>query len=114
MGKLFDVSLVFTSIPELLGKLPITLELAVLSMLLGLILGLVMAIIKMHKIKVLTQLTNLLISLLRGTPVIVQLYVAFFGIPMFFKAINQKFGTNLAVADIPGIAYVVPAERKKS
>lgn len=43
MGKLFDVSLVFTSIPELLGKLPITLELAVLSMLLGLILGLVMA-----------------------------------------------------------------------
>ena len=34
MGKLFDVSLVFTSIPELLGKLPITLELAVLSMLL--------------------------------------------------------------------------------
>ena len=104
-----DVSLVFTSIPELLGKLPITLELAVLSMLLGLILGLVMAIIKMHKIKVLTQLTNLLISLLRGTPVIVQLYVAFFGIPMFFKAINQKFGTNLAVADIPGIAYAMIA-----
>lgn len=109
MGKLFDVSLVFTSIPELLGKLPITLELAVLSMLLGLILGLVMAIIKMHKIKVLTQLTNLLISLLRGTPVIVQLYVAFFGIPMFFKAINQRFGTNLAVADIPGIAYAMVA-----
>lgn len=109
MGKLFDVSLVFTSIPELLEKLPITLELAVLSMLLGLLLGLVMAIIKMKKIKVLTQITNLLISLLRGTPVIVQLYVAFFGIPMFFKAINQKFGTNLAVADIPGIAYAMVA-----
>lgn len=85
MGKLFDVSLVFTSIPELLEKLPITLELAVLSMLLGLLLGLVMAIIKMKKIKVLTQITNLLISLLRGTPVIVQLYVAFFGIPMFLR-----------------------------
>ena len=109
MGKLFDVSLVFTSIPELLEKLPITLELAVLSMLLGLLLGLVMAIIKMKKIKVLTQITNLLISLLRGTPVIVQLYVAFFGIPMFFKAINQKFGTDLAVADIPGIAYAMVA-----
>ena len=39
MGKLFDVSLVFTSIPELLEKLPITLELALLSMLLGLLLG---------------------------------------------------------------------------
>lgn len=98
MGKLFDVSLVFSSIPELLTKLPITLELAVVSMLIGLGLGLVMAIIKMKKIRVLTQITNLLISLLRGTPVIVQLYVAFFGIPMMFKTINQQFGTNLAVA----------------
>ena len=31
MGKLFDVSLVFSSIPELLEKLPITLELALLA-----------------------------------------------------------------------------------
>ncbi|MEI3413215.1 MAG: amino acid ABC transporter permease [Blautia sp.] len=109
MGKLFDVSLVFTSIPELLKKLPITLELALSAMLLGLALGLAMAIIKMKKIKILTQITNLLISLLRGTPVIVQLYVAFFGIPMFFQAINQKFGTDLAVAKIPGFAYAMVA-----
>ena len=109
MGKLFDVSLVFTSIPELMKKLPITLELALSAMLLGLALGLVMAIIKMKKIKILTQITNLLISLLRGTPVIVQLYVAFFGIPMFFQAINQKFGTDLAVAKIPGFAYAMVA-----
>ena len=104
MGKLFDVSLVFSSIPELLTKLPITLELAVVSMLIGLGLGLVMAIIKMKKIRVLTQ-----ISLLRGTPVIVQLYVAFFGIPMMFKAINQQFGTNLAVANISGFVYAMIA-----
>ena len=63
----------------------------------------------MKKIKILTQITNLLISLLRGTPVIVQLYVAFFGIPMFFQAINQKFGTDLAVAKIPGFAYAMVA-----
>ena len=57
----------------------------------------------------LTQITNLLISLLRGTPVIVQLYVAFFGIPMMFKAINQQFGTNLAVANISGFVYAMIA-----
>ena len=63
----------------------------------------------MKKIKVLTQITNVLISLLRGTPIIVQLYVAFFGIPMFFQAINQRFGTNMAVADIPGFVYAMVA-----
>ena len=113
MGKLFDVSLVFSSIPELLTKLPITLELAVVSMLIGLGLGLVMAIIKMIKGRerptLMIQITNLLISLLRGTPVIVQLYVAFFGIPMMFKAINQQFGTNLAVANISGFVYAMIA-----
>ncbi len=109
MGKLFDISLVFESIPELIKKLPITLELALLSMVLGLILGLLMAIIKMKKIKVLTQIVNILISLLRGTPIIVQLYVAFFGIPMLFQAINQKYGTNMAVADIPGFVYAMIA-----
>ena len=109
MGKLFDFSLVFSSIPELLKKLPITLELALLAMVLGLVLGLLMAVIKMKNIKVLTQITNVLISLLRGTPVIVQLYVAFFGIPMLFTAINRRFGTNLAVADIPGFVYAMIA-----
>ena len=109
MCKLFDFSLVFSSIPELLQKLPITLGLASLSMVLALILGLLMAIIKMKKIKVLTQITNVLISLLRGTPIIVQLYVAFFGIPMFFQAINQRFGTNMVVADIPGFVYAMVA-----
>lgn len=109
MGKLFDFSLVFSSIPELLQKLPITLGLASLSMVLALILGLLMAIIKMKKIKVLTQIINVLISLLRGTPIIVQLYVAFFGIPMFFQAINQRFGTNMVVADIPGFVYAMVA-----
>lgn len=109
MGKLFDFSLVFSSIPELLQKLPITLGLASLSMVLALILGLLMAIIKMKKIKVLTQITNVLISLLRGTPIIVQLYVAFFGIPMFFQSINQRFGTNMVVADIPGFVYAMVA-----
>ncbi len=38
-----------------------------------------------------------------------QLYIAFFGIPMFFKYLNQRFGTNLAVADIPGFVYAVAA-----
>lgn len=109
MGKLFDFKLVFTSIPELLEKLPITLGLAFLAMLIGLILGLLMAIVKIKKIKVLTQVVNFIISLVRGTPVIVQLYIAFFGVPMVFKYLNQTFGFNLAVADIPGFVYAMVA-----
>ena len=109
MAKLFDFQQVFKNIPELLAYLPITLELAILAMVIGLVLGLVLAIIKIKQIPVLKQLAGVFVSVIRGTPVLVQLYIVYFGVPMFFKHLNQKYGTNLAVADIPGFAYAVLA-----
>lgn len=109
MTKLFDFKQVFTNIPELLLKLPVTLELAFLAMLMGLVLGLLLAIIKIRQIPVLKQIAALFVSIVRGTPVLVQLYIVYFGVPMFFKSINAKYGTNLAVANIPGFVYAVLA-----
>ena len=109
MTKLFDFERVFTNIPELLKYLPITLELALLSMLIGLVLGLLLAIIKMKKIPVLKQIAAAFVSLIRGTPVLVQLYIVYFGVPMFFKYLNQRYGTNLAVANISGFVYAMMA-----
>lgn len=107
--KLFDFEQVFKNIPELLAYLPITLELALLSMAIGLVLGLLIAIIKMKRIPVLRQIAAVYVSLIRGTPVLVQLYIVYFGVPMFLKYLNQTYGTNLAVANIPGFVYAVLA-----
>lgn len=109
MTKLFDFQQVLKNIPELLKYLPITLELALLAMLIGLVLGLVLAIIKIKQIPVLKQIAAVFVSIVRGTPVLVQLYIVYFGVPMFFKVLNQKYGTNLAVAEIPGFVYAVLA-----
>lgn len=109
MAKLFDFEKVFTNIPELLKKLPVTLELALLAMIIGLVLGLILAIIKIKQIPVLKQIAAIFVSIVRGTPVLVQLYIVYFGVPMFFKYLNQKYGTNLAVANIPGFVYAVLA-----
>jgi polar amino acid transport system permease protein len=109
MGKLFDFGQVWKNIPELLEYLPITLELALLSMVIGLLLGLLLAIIKIKEIPVLRQIAAIFVSVIRGTPVLVQLYIVYFGVPMFFKYLNNRFGTNLAVANIPGFFYAVLA-----
>lgn len=109
MTKLFDFKQVMTNIPELLKYLPVTLELALLAMLIGLILGLLLAIIKIKEIPVLKQISAFFVSIVRGTPVLVQLYMVYFGVPMFFKYLNQRYGTNLAVAQIPGFVYAVLA-----
>ena len=105
MSNLFDIKMVFTQIPDLLTYLPVTLELAVVAMIVSLILGLILALIKMKKIPVLKQLANLYISVIRGTPVLVQLYVTYFGIPMILKAINLKYGTNYNANGVAPIIY---------
>ena len=105
MSNLFDIKIVFIQIPDLLTYLPVTLELAVVAMIISLILGLILALIKMKKIPVLKQIANLYISVIRGTPVLVQLYVTYFGIPMILKAINLKYGTNYNANGVAPIIY---------
>jgi polar amino acid transport system permease protein len=80
-------------------------ELAIVAMLFSLVLGLLIALVKMNKIPVLTQICNLFISVIRGTPIIVQLYVTYFGIPLFLKYLNLKNGTNYNLNGIPAVLY---------
>lgn len=109
MDKLFDFELVFTQIPTLLQYLPVTLEIAVVAMIGSLILGLILAVIKINKVPVLRQLAAVYISIIRGTPILVQLYVTYFGIPLILKAINQTYGTNFAVNGVAPIVYAFVA-----
>lgn len=109
MGKIFDFGLVFSQIPDLLEYLPVTLELAVASTIFGILMGLLIAIIKIKHVRVLDKLATVYISVIRGTPVLVQLYIAYFGFPMLLKYINQRTGSDIQVANIPGFIYAFMA-----
>ena len=109
MSDLFSLELVLTQIPDILRYLPVTMELAVVSFIVSLLLGLLLALIKMKKIPVLNTLANIFISIIRGTPILVQLYVTYFGIPLLLKALNQAYGTEYNVNAIPGIVYAFVA-----
>ncbi|NWL86657.1 MULTISPECIES: amino acid ABC transporter permease [unclassified Paenibacillus] len=109
MPNIFDIELVFTLIPKLLKYLPVTLELTAISMLAGLLLGLLLAIVRIKKIPVLYQLSVVFISFIRGTPILVQLYLSYAGIPLLLKYYNFYHDTSLNVNSIPSIFYVLLA-----
>lgn len=109
MAKLFDVKLVFEQIPDILKYLPVTLELAAFALLIGLTLGLLIALVKLKRVPVLSQLGSLYISVLRGTPIVVQLYITYFGIPILLKYINYYNGTNYNINNIPPIVFAIVA-----
>ncbi len=109
MADYFKIELVFESIPKLLKFLPVTLELTLIALVIGLLLGLLIAVIRLYKVPVLSQLFGLFVSVIRGTPIIVQLYLIYYGIPIMLRYINFYTGTNLNINGIPGIAFAIIA-----
>jgi polar amino acid transport system permease protein len=109
MADLFNAALVFTQIPRVLEALPVTLGLTLLSLICGLIIGLGVAVIKIGKIPVLRELSRFYVSVTRGTPVIVQLYLTYFGIPLILKYINYYNGTSFNINAVPPIVFAMVA-----
>lgn len=81
-------SRVFEYFPKIILKLPVTLEIVVISFFFGLLLGGVMAFIRIKKIPVLNQISAVLISYIRCTPIITQMFVVYFGVPMLLNALG--------------------------
>jgi len=88
MGKMFDFSLIFKDLPLLLSCLHITLLIVIFATVIGLILGIVLALFRLYKIPILSQLATLYISFNRGTPIIVQLFIVYFGLPNVLLSIG--------------------------
>jgi polar amino acid transport system permease protein len=109
MADLFNAALVFTQIPRVLEALPVTLVLTALSLICGLVIGLGVAVIKISRVPVLLELSRFYVSVTRGTPVIVQLYLTYFGIPLILKYINYYNGTSLNINAVPPIVFALMA-----
>lgn len=109
MADLFNFKMVLSQIPNLLVYLPVTLELTLVAAVIGLVLGLLIALARMRKVPVLSQISVAFVSVIRGTPILVQLYLIYFGIPIALRYFNYKNGTDYNVNAIPGIVFAMVA-----
>jgi His/Glu/Gln/Arg/opine family amino acid ABC transporter permease subunit len=105
-GKLFDVGFMFRAAPEILSRLPITLSITFVSLFFSLIIGFLTAIARLRKVPVLTQIFNLYILYVRGTPLLIQIYMAYYGLPLVLLAINREFGTDMNINNIAPIIFI--------
>jgi cystine transport system substrate-binding protein len=75
--------------PMLLAAVKATIPLTVISFVIGLAIALVVALMRLSSIPVVSQLARFYISLIRGTPLLVQLYLIFFGLPSIGLTFNS-------------------------
>ncbi|MCI1858539.1 MAG: amino acid ABC transporter permease [Sporolactobacillus sp.] len=109
MGKIFDPVFMIHSFPEILQALPVTLFIAFVSSVIGLIIAFIISFIRYANIRILSPLAKAYISFIRGTPDLVQIMLVYYGIPLLLKALNAKFGTSLDVNGVPSVAFAIIA-----
>lgn len=111
-----DLLQVFTNIGELwstywriflLEGVKNTLILTVIAVVLGVALGTIVAILKMSKSRILRFLISIYIEIIRGTPILLQLYIFYFVLPELMPFLNLSSFMWVAIAlCINSSAYV--------
>ncbi len=91
----FSVEYFIGRFPEFIKFLPITLSLALISIAIGLAIGTSIALIRTYKIKILYPLSKIYVSFFRGTPLLVQLFIFYYGLP---QIIPELGGVNAYTA----------------
>lgn len=75
----------------------LTLKLTVVSILIGIVFGLLFALLKISRVKILGFISDTYVYLVRGTPLIVQIFILYFGLSGIFL-LPDFWAASLALA----------------
>ena len=105
------MGILLESFPKmLLPGLTMTIPLTAISFSLALVIAVIAAMIQVAKVPVLKQLVRFYIWVIRGTPLLVQLYVIFYGLPNL-GIILEPFPTAVLVFSVNEGAYCAETMR---
>nr|WP_201447765.1 amino acid ABC transporter permease [Streptococcus halichoeri] len=108
-GRLFSWHAVFDAIPSIVERLPLTIGLTIAGAFVGLLLGLLFAVVKINRVPILYPIQAVFVSFLRGTPILVQLMLTYYGIPLFLKYLNLTYQLNWNINAIPAAIFAITA-----
>lgn len=99
-----DPALLVTSFPVVLQGFFMALAIIVCAFPLAIPFGLVLAFMRLSDSRILRALANIYVNIIRGTPLFLQIYIAFFGLPL--AGINvPNFPLGVAVLVLNSAAY---------
>ena len=105
------VNILIESFPKmLLPGLKMTIPLTAISFACALVIAVIAAMIRVAKVPVLQQIVRFYIWVIRGTPLLVQLYVVFYGLPNL-GVVLEPFPTAVLVFSINEGAYCAETMR---
>ena len=101
-----NVDLMINSLPLLIVGAGITIQITAISVGLGLIIGMCVGIARICNVKVLRALATVYIDFLRGTPLLVQIFLIYFALPMVVGQRVDPFIAAITACGINSGAYI--------
>jgi polar amino acid transport system permease protein len=99
----FSIAIKF--LPKFIPGALLTLELSLLSILFGTVIGMFVTMGKMSKCKPLRGLASLYVAIIRGTPLLLQLFFVFYGLPQLGVTLDS-FPTAVLGLALHNAAYI--------
>lgn len=105
-GMSFDLALAVDSLPLLLAGAVVTVQITMLSVGLGMVIGLFVGIARLANFWPVRTLAAVYIDFLRGTPLLVQIFLIYFALPMITGSRVDPFIAAITACGINSGAYV--------
>ena len=102
----FNFDLVVTSFPLLLLGAGVTIKITVMSVALGVLIGLFVGIARICRVKPLRFLAAVYVDFFRGTPLLVQIFLVYFALPVITGQRVDPFVAAIGSCGINSGAYV--------
>lgn len=102
----FNVELAVSAIPLLLMGAAVTVKITAISVGLGIIIGLFVGIARIAHSRLLRLLAAVYVDFLRGTPLLVQIFLIYFALPVVTGQHMDPFVAAIASCSINSSAYV--------
>ena len=102
---MFDGNFFVVTFLKLWKAVPVTLEITIVSLAVGIVLGFFIALARVHKVKVLSQISAIYVSVFRGTPIVLQILVVYSVIPSVLNAYFKSIGSSINIFDLNPIVY---------
>lgn len=102
----FNFDLVVNSFPLLLVGAGVTIKITALSVALGVVIGLFVGIARISRIKILRILAAIYVDFFRGTPLLVQIFLVYFALPVITGQRVDPFVAAIGSCGINSGAYV--------
>lgn len=103
----FNVQFFVEAAHTVLSGIPITLLVVAVSLVVAIPLGFLLAVVRKKRVRVGAQAAAFFVSLMRGTPMIVQIYLVYTAMPLMLNSFVKSIGSEFNVFGINPVLYAL-------